>query len=74
MSKVAFVKTEDRANGVKSSITTLGLNPVKNKDVHVIDFDDLDQKDWVEFKPKDSHWKNGFRKGFRPWHRCLICF
>ena len=125
MSKVAFVKTEDRANGVKSSITTLGINPVKKKDVlikpnfntadptpgsthndtlmalvdevwnmgaksislgersypltrevmnekgilpllkqkdvHVIDFDGLDQKDWVEFKPKDSHWKNGFR-------------
>jgi len=125
MSKVAFVKTEDRLKGVKSSMATLGLNPVKNKavlikpnfntadptpgsthndtlialvdeiwsmgaksvslgersypltrnvmaekgilpllkqkDVHVIDFDDLDQKDWVEFKPKDSHWKNGFR-------------
>ena len=125
MSKVAFVKTEDRTIGVKSSITTLGLNPVKNKDVlikpnfntadptpgsthndtlmalvdevwnmgaksislgersypptrevmdekgilpllkqkdvHIIDFDDLDKKDWVEFKSKDSHWKNGFR-------------
>jgi uncharacterized protein (DUF362 family) len=125
MSKVAFVKTKDRMKGVKSSIATLGLNPVKNKevlikpnfntadptpgsthndtlmtlvdeiwnmgaksislgersypltreviaekgilpllkqqDVHIIDFDDLDQKDWVEFKPKDSHWKNGFR-------------
>jgi uncharacterized protein (DUF362 family) len=125
MSKVAFVKTEDRANGVKSSISTLGINPVKNKDVlikpnfntadptpgsthndtlmalvdevwdmgaksislgersypltrevldqkgivpllkqkgvQIIDFDDLDKKDWVEFKPKDSHWKNGFR-------------
>jgi len=125
MSKVAFVKTEDRTIGVKSSITTLGLNPVKNKDVlikpnfntadptpgsthndtlmalvdevwdmgaksislgersypltrkvldqkgivpllkqkgvQIIDFDDLDEKDWVEFKPKDSHWKNGFR-------------
>lgn len=125
MSKVAFVKTEDRMKGVKTSITTLGLNPVNNKavlikpnfntadptpgsthndtlmalvdeiwnmgaksvslgersypltrnvmaekgilpllkqrDVHVIDFDDLDQKDWVEFKPKNSHWENGFR-------------
>jgi uncharacterized protein (DUF362 family) len=125
MSKVAFVKTEDRMKGVKASIATLGLNPVKNKevlikpnfntadptpgsthndtlmalvdeiwnmgaksislgersypltrevmaekgilpllkqkDVHIIDFDDLDQKDWVEFKPKDSHWENGFR-------------
>jgi uncharacterized protein (DUF362 family) len=125
MSKVAFVQTEDRLNGVKSSIATLGLNPVKNKavlikpnfntadpapgsthndtlmalvdeiwnmgaksvslgersypltrdvmaekgivplltqkDVRVIDFDDLDPTDWVEVKPKDSHWKNGFR-------------
>ena len=125
MSKVAFVKTEDRRMGVKSSTSTLGLNPVKNKDVlikpnfntadptpgsthndtlmalvdevwsmgaksislgersypltrevmhekgilpllkqkdvHVIDFDNLDKKDWVEFKPKDSHWGNGFR-------------
>jgi uncharacterized protein (DUF362 family) len=125
MSKVAFVKTEDRRIGVKSSISTLGIDPVKNKDVlikpnfntadptpgsthndtlmalvdeiwdmgaksiclgersypltrevmdekgilpllkqkdvHVIDFDDLEQKDWVEFKPKDSHWENGFR-------------
>ena len=125
MSKVAFVKTEDRLKGVKSSIATLGFNPVKNKavlikpnfntadptpgsthndtlmalvdeiwdmgaksislgersypltrdvmaekgilpllkqkDVHVIDFDELDPKDWVEFKPKDSHWENGFR-------------
>jgi len=124
-SKVAFVKTEDRMKGVKSSLSTLGLNPVKNKnvlikpnyntadptpgsthndtlmalvdeiwnmgaksisigersypptqevmdekgilpllkqkDVHIIDFDDLGKKDWVEFKPKDSHWKNGFR-------------
>lgn len=33
MSKVAFIKTEDRQKGVKSSISTLGINPVKNKDV-----------------------------------------
>jgi uncharacterized protein (DUF362 family) len=39
-----------------------GILPLlKQKDVHVIDFDDLEQKDWVEFKPKDSHWENGFR-------------
>jgi len=125
LSKVAFSKTEDRGKGVKSSISTLGLNPAKNKDVlikpnyntadptpgsthndtlmalvdeiwdmgaksislgersypptqevmdkkgiipllkqkdvHIINFDDLDKKDWVEFKPKHSHWKNGFR-------------
>ena len=125
MSKVAFVKTEDRGKGVKSSISTLGLDPAKNKDVlikpnyntadptpgsthndtlmalvveiwnmgaksislgeksypptqevmekkgivpllkqkdvRIINFDDLGKKDWVEFKPENSHWKNGFR-------------
>ena len=29
--------------------------------VRVIDFDDLQDRDWVEFRPKESHWKNGFR-------------
>jgi uncharacterized protein (DUF362 family) len=125
LSKVAFVRTEDREKGVKSSLATLGLNPVKNKDVlikpnfntadptpgsthndtlmalvdeiwsmgarsislgersypptqevmdkkgvvpllkqknvRIINFDDLRKKDWVEFEPKHSHWKNGFR-------------
>lgn len=125
MSKVAFVKTDSRDEGVKSSLSALGLNPVKNKDVlikpnfntadptpgsthndtlmalvdelwhmgakaiglgersypptrqvmdqkgivpllrqkdvRIIDFDELAKKDWVEFKPKHSHWKNGFR-------------
>ncbi len=125
MGKVAFIKTEDREKGVKSSISALGINPVKNKnvlikpnfntadptpgsthndtlmalvdeiwnmgaksislgersypltqevldrkgvvpllnqkDVHIINFDDLETKDWVEFKPKHSHWENGFR-------------
>lgn len=125
LSKVAFVKTENRDKGVKSSLSVLGLNPVKNKDVlikpnfntadptpgsthndtlmalvdelwnmgaktiglgersypptrevmdqkgivpllkqkdvHIIDFDDLGEKDWVECKPKHGHWENGFR-------------
>ena len=125
LSKVAFAKTEDRKKGVKFSISTLGINPTKNKDVlikpnfntadptpgsthndtlmalvdeiwdmgaksislgersypltqevmdkkgiipllkqkdvHIVNFDDLGEKDWVEFKPKHSHWKNGFR-------------
>jgi len=125
LSKVAFVKTENRDKGVKSSLSVLGLNPVKNKDVlikpnfntadptpgsthndtlmalvdelwsmgaksiglgersypptrkvmdqkgivpllrqkdvNIIDFDDLEKRDWIEFKPKHSHWKNGFR-------------
>jgi uncharacterized protein (DUF362 family) len=30
-------------------------------DVKVIDFDELDDQDWVEFKPKDTHWSDGFR-------------
>jgi uncharacterized protein (DUF362 family) len=29
--------------------------------VSVINFDDLKEKDWVLFKPKKSHWTNGFR-------------
>lgn len=125
LSKVAFVKTENRDKGVKSSLSVLGLNPVKNKDVlikpnfntadptpgsthndtlmalvdelwnmgaktiglgersypptrevmdqkgivpllkqkdvHIIDFDDLGERDWVECKPKHGHWENGFR-------------
>ena len=39
-----------------------GVIPLMKKlDVAVIDFDELDNKDWVEVKPKDSHWENGFR-------------
>jgi len=124
-SHVALVKTENRKNGVKTSVQTLNVNPVKGKNVlikpnfntadvtpgstdndtlaalveeiwamgaksislgersypltsevmekkgilpvldklnvRVIDFDHLDEKDWVLFKPKKSHWPNGFR-------------
>lgn len=39
-----------------------GVMPLlEEKDVQLIDFDELDKKDWVEFKPKGSHWSNGFR-------------
>jgi len=39
-----------------------GVIPLmKRLDVTVIDFDELDNKDWVEVKPKDSHWESGFR-------------
>jgi len=39
-----------------------GVLPIMDKmDVKVIDFDDLDEKDWVPFRPKKSHWANGFR-------------
>ena len=124
-SRVALVKTDNRKNGVKTSLKTLNVNPVKGKhvlikpnfntaditpgstdndtlvglveeiwamgaksislgersypltsevtekkgilpvldklNVKVIDFDHLDEKDWVLFKPKKSHWPNGFR-------------
>jgi uncharacterized protein (DUF362 family) len=39
-----------------------GILPLLEKlNVSVIDFDDLKEKDWVLFKPKQSHWTNGFR-------------
>ena len=124
-SHVALVKTDNRKNGVKTSLKTLNMNPVKGKNVlikpnfntadvtpgstdnetlvalaeeiwamgaksislgersypltrevmekkgilpvlnrlnvKVIDFDHLDEKDWVLFQPKKSHWQNGFR-------------
>jgi uncharacterized protein (DUF362 family) len=124
-SRVALVKTDNRKNGVKTSLKALNINPAKGKhvlikpnfntadtppgsthndtlaalveeiwamgaksvslgersyprtrevmeqkgilpvldklNVKVIDFDDLEDKDWVLFKPKKSHWPNGFR-------------
>jgi uncharacterized protein (DUF362 family) len=123
--RVTLVKTDNRKNGVKTSLRALKINPVKGKNVlikpnfntaditpgsthndtlvalieeawemgaksislgersysptrevmekkgilpildklnvKVIDFDELDQKDWVLFKPMESHWPNGFR-------------
>jgi len=39
-----------------------GVLPILKKlNVKVINFDDLEEKDWVLFKPKESHWSNGFR-------------
>jgi len=37
------------------------LSIMDEKDVQVIDFDDLGDKDWVKFKPKGTHWSDGFR-------------
>lgn len=137
-SNVSLVNTENRKTGVVSSIKSLGINPVKNKnvlikpnfntadvtpgsthndtlvalveeiwkmgaksvslgersypltqevmeqkgilplleklEVQIVNFDDLEGKGWVEFKPKDSHWENGFRIA-RPIveAECLIC-
>jgi uncharacterized protein (DUF362 family) len=39
-----------------------GILPfLKKLNVEVIDFDHLKEKDWVLFRPKKSHWTNGFR-------------
>lgn len=39
-----------------------GILPLlKDLDVHVVDFDTLDKKDWVKMNPTDTHWQNGFR-------------
>jgi uncharacterized protein (DUF362 family) len=124
-SSVAFVKTENRKEGIKSLMKSLKTNPVKGKEVlikpnfntadlfpgsthndtltalieeiwemgaksislgersypptqevmeekgilpllkkrnvKVINFDHLDEKDWVLCEPKKSHWTKGFR-------------
>lgn len=52
-----------------------GIIPLlKEKDVKIINFDDLNKKDWIEMNPKGSHWSNGFRVA-RPIleAECLIC-
>ncbi len=39
-----------------------GILPILDKlNVKVIDFDELNEKEWVLFKPEKSHWPNGFR-------------
>jgi uncharacterized protein (DUF362 family) len=39
-----------------------GVIPLMEKlDVKITNFDDLEDKDWVEVRPKDSHWREGFR-------------
>jgi len=46
----------------RSVMEQKGVLPLmKALDVEVIDFDNLDQKDWVKVKPKESHWQDGFR-------------
>jgi len=39
-----------------------GILPVLDKlQVKVVDFDKLSDRDWVLIRPKESHWRNGFR-------------
>jgi len=57
----------DQPGGTKLPLTQevmeqKGILPLlKKSDVQVIDFDRLQEKDWVEFKPAKSHWVHGFR-------------
>jgi uncharacterized protein (DUF362 family) len=137
-SLVAMVETEDRRHGVRASLSALGVNPVKGKEVlikpnfntadptpgsshndtlttlaevlwemgaksismgergfrptrevmeqkgilplmeklnvKVIDFDQLNGRDWILCQPKESHWADGFRVA-RPIleSECLVC-
>jgi uncharacterized protein (DUF362 family) len=46
----------------KDVMNQMGIIPLLEKrDVRIIDFDRLEDKDWVEIKAKDSHWAKGFR-------------
>ncbi|MEJ2101911.1 MAG: DUF362 domain-containing protein [Desulfobacterales bacterium] len=46
----------------RSVMEDKGILPLMEAlDVRIIDFDDLDQKDWVKDNPKESHWQDGFR-------------
>lgn len=39
-----------------------GIIPLmQEREVKIINFDDLGEGDWIEFRPKDSHWPDGFR-------------
>ena len=46
----------------KDVMDQMGVIPLLEKrDVRIIDFDRLEDKDWVEIKAKGSHWAKGFR-------------
>ncbi len=52
-----------------------GIIPLLEKlDVRIIDFDELDETDWVKVDAENSHWQDGFRVA-RPILEsdCLIC-
>ncbi len=39
-----------------------GILPILERlNVQVLDFDTLPEKDWVEWRPRESHWSRGFR-------------
>jgi uncharacterized protein (DUF362 family) len=46
----------------RSVMEEKGIIPLMEKlDVRIIDFDELDEKDWVKVDAPNSHWQDGFR-------------
>ena len=46
----------------RSVMEQKGILPLmKALDVQIVDFDDLDSKDWVKVDSRESHWQDGFR-------------
>ena len=46
----------------RSVMEKKGIIPLMKKlDVKIIDFDELDEKDWVKVDADNSHWQDGFR-------------
>ncbi len=46
----------------RSVMEQKGIIPLMEKlDVKIIDFDELDEKDWVKVDADNSHWQDGFR-------------
>jgi uncharacterized protein (DUF362 family) len=46
----------------KQVMEEMGIIPLLDKrDVRILNFDDLPEKDWMKFSPRDSHWREGFR-------------
>lgn len=37
------------------------ISLMEKLDVKITNFDDLEDADWIEVRPKDSHWREGFR-------------
>jgi uncharacterized protein (DUF362 family) len=46
----------------KQVMEEMGIIPLLDeRDVRILNFDELPDKDWVKFNPKGSHWREGFR-------------
>ena len=59
----------------RSVMEQKGIIPLMEKlDVKIIDFDELDEADWVKVDAANSHWQDGFRVA-RPIleSECLVC-